>query len=320
MAKPRKVGDKWRVEFRRKDFYASERFKSKSAASEWLVKTEARYLLAKESGTADMTVAELLDVYAKKVSVKKRSAKNEAVRITFMKKQPWAVKKLSDVSRADFSHWRDDRLRSVSAGTVLRDWSLLTHLFTVAVDEWEFMLKSPLVGVSKPKSPPARDRRVSADELAKLKLSSGYEFGDMSKTARTYLAFLFAIETGMRMGEICKLHKSHVTGRVAHLAMTKNGTARDVPLSKRALSILDELPDDDLFDMNAGVMSTLFRKVIARTGIDNLHFHDSRHEAITQLANKMPVLKLARMVGIRDLKILMVYYNETAEEIADLLD
>jgi len=26
------------------------------------------------------------------------------------------------------------------------------------------------------------------------------------------------------------------------------------------------------------------------------------------------------MVGIRDLKILMVYYNETAEEIADLLD
>jgi len=320
MAKPRKVGDKWRGEFRRKDFYASEQFKSKSAANEWLVKTEAKYLLRKETGTADMTVSELLDVYAKKVSVKKRSAKNEAVRIAFMKKQPWADKKLSDVSRADFSHWRDDRLKSVSAGTVLRDWSLLTHLFTVAVDEWEFLPKSPLIGVAKPKSPPARDRRVSDDEIEKLSVCSGYEFGERDKTALTYLAFLFAIETAMRQGEICKLKRSDITKRVAKLEMTKNGSSRNVALSSRALEILDELPTDDLFDMSADVMSTLFRKVVARTGIKDLHFHDSRHEAVTRLAKKMSVLQLQRTTGIKDLIILTVYYNETAEEIADLLD
>ena len=51
-----------------------------------------------------------------------------------------------------------------------------------------------------------------------------------------------------------------------------------------------------------------------------MHFHDSRHEAITRLAKKLNVLDLARMTGIRDLKILNVYYNETAESMAARLD
>jgi len=102
--------------------------------------------------------------------------------------------------------------------------------------------------------------------------------------------------------------------------MTKNGSSRNVALSSRALEILDELPTDDLFDMSADVMSTLFRKVVARTGIKDLHFHDSRHEAVTRLAKQMSVLQLQRTTGIKDLRILTIYYNETAEEIADLLD
>jgi hypothetical protein len=41
---------------------------------------------------------------------------------------------------------------------------------------------------------------------------------------------------------------------------------------------------------------------------------------MTRLARKVPVLDLARITGIKDLKILMVYYNATAEDIAPLLD
>ena len=51
----------------------------------------------------------------------------------------------------------------------------------------------------------------------------------------------------------------------------------------------------------------------------HLHFHDTRHEGITRLAKKLEVLDLARMVGIRDLSILMVYYKPTATEIAERL-
>lgn len=58
----------------------------------------------------------------------------------------------------------------------------------------------------------------------------------------------------------------------------------------------------------------LFRKLVARAAITGLTFHDSRHTACTALSKKLHVLELARQLGMRDLKTLMVYYNESATE------
>jgi integrase len=63
-----------------------------------------------------------------------------------------------------------------------------------------------------------------------------------------------------------------------------------------------------------------FGRIRNKTTITDLHFHDTRHEAITRLSKKMPILALARNVGHTDIKQLMVYYNESASEIAKLLD
>ena len=129
----------------------------------------------------------------------------------------------------------------------------------------------------------------------------------------------YAIETGMRAGEIARLRPENidVDRKVAHLTITKNGTARDVPLSAKAVKILKEVGE---FNLTTEQISSLFRKIKDRTQIKDLTFHDTRHEAITRLSKKLDVLDLARMVGIQDLKILMVYYNATASEIAERLD
>ena len=50
-----------------------------------------------------------------------------------------------------------------------------------------------------------------------------------------------------------------------------------------------------------------------------MHFHDTRHEAITRLAKRLDVLELARVVGHRDPRSLTIYYNETAEQLAKKL-
>jgi integrase len=63
----------------------------------------------------------------------------------------------------------------------------------------------------------------------------------------------------------------------------------------------------------------MFAAATKRAGIEGLTFHDTRHEGLTRLAQKLEVLDLARMVGHRDLKSLMIYYNPTATEIADRL-
>jgi len=60
----------------------------------------------------------------------------------------------------------------------------------------------------------------------------------------------------------------------------------------------------------------LFRKARDKSMIENLKFHDTRHEAITRLARKLQPLDLARMTGHTDLSELLTYYNAAATEIA----
>ena len=124
----------------------------------------------------------------------------------------------------------------------------------------------------------------------------------------------------MRAGEICKLTRGSVIGSVALLTETKNASCRKVPLSKRALEILALLPDDELFNLRSDSLSTHFRTARINAGIDDLTFHDTRHEAITRLASKVEVLDLARIVGHKDIKQLLTYYNKSAQDIAELLD
>ena len=127
----------------------------------------------------------------------------------------------------------------------------------------------------------------------------------------------------MRSGEIVGLtwERVDLERRVAHLPLTKNGTARDVPLSQEAVRLLEALPRlTPAFGLTDAQRDILWRKLRARAKVDGLTFHDARHQAITNLAKKLDVLPLARMVGHRDIRQLMTYYNETAEDLAKRLD
>jgi len=71
-----------------------------------------------------------------------------------------------------------------------------------------------------------------------------------------------------------------------------------------------------LFHVSAASLSAMFRKYKKRTPIEGLTFHDSRHEAITRLARLYSPFDLARIVGHKDIRQLMTYYNRTAADIA----
>src|SRR5690606_2087213 len=106
------------------------------------------------------------------------------------------------------------------------------------------------------------------------------------------------------------------------LPRTKNGDERQVPLSLRAREILFLLPrgDGPVFGVDSGTRDALFRKARDRAEIPDLHFHDSRAEAIWRLSKKLNVLDLARVIGHRDIRSLQLYYNADADELATLLD
>ncbi|HEY0275953.1 MAG TPA: tyrosine-type recombinase/integrase [Paenirhodobacter sp.] len=60
-------------------------------------------------------------------------------------------------------------------------------------------------------------------------------------------AFMFAIETAMRAGEIARLAWSGIDldKRVARLGRAKNGDARNVPISREAVRILKQIESRD---------------------------------------------------------------------------
>lgn len=336
MAYFRKRGDTWQAEVKKVSppLYASDTFPTKAAAVQWANKVEADWYAGKLGGIKDRPFSAIIERYRDEISPTKKGARWERNRLNALLRDPIAKVSVRELSSVHAGEWRDRRLAGtkeqnyedkVSASTVRRDWNLISAACNVAINEWKWLTGSPFKGVKKPAAPPDRDRLVSPEEMKRLIAASGYTTGKLeTSTAKTVAAFMFAIETGMRVGEICNLTWAFVDlrNRVAHLDKTKNGTKRDVALSPRAVAILKQLPKDgdSVFNMTTQSVDALFRKVKNRAGIENLHFHDSRHVAVTQLAAKLDVLELARMIGHKDIKQLMVYFNPSAKSIAKKLD
>jgi integrase len=319
-----KRGDKWVAQVCVKGQRRQKTFALKREAVAWAAEQTSTILVVSAGGVPDITLRAVLDRYGREVTPKKRGARSELLRLGRISRDTLGDVRLPVLTARDLSAWRDRRLGEVMPSSVLRDMTLLSHVFTVAVREWKLLPDSPLTGVRRPKDSNPRDRRISEDEIERLLYGLGYMPNESPKTisARVGAAFLFAIETGMRAGEICGLKWSDIAGVVAKLDMTKNGFSRSVPLSKEALRIISLLPrtNEKIFNLTSQQLEVLFRKARSKSLIQNLHFHDTRHEAITRLARKLDVLDLARMVGIRDLKILMVYYNATPDDIASRLE
>ncbi len=322
MAYYQKRGNNWRAVVRKRGVSKSRTFHTKARAAAWATKLENDILDGVYGCAANNTFGEVLQRYEVEVSKQKKGYRWEAKRIGLFLRDPLADVRLEDLSAADIAAWRDRRLQQVQPASVRREWNLLNHAINIAIREWEWLQKNPMTQVRRPSPARARDRLFTEEEIERLCYAAGYEPGTPTQTAtaRTMAAFLFACETAMRAGEIAALRPddTNTTACTAHLEHTKNGTARIVPLSAPALHILTDLPDG-YFNLTSMQISSLFRKIRRRALIDDATFHDSRHYAITRLAKKLDVLDLARMVGIRDLKILLVYYNESAEEIAKKL-
>lgn len=317
----------WRAEIYVNGIREAKTFPTKNEALAWSSDRESALRHTAKSGIkAVKTCEEAFEKYINQVSIHKKGARWEEVRLRacanfMLEGERLGDMLIKDVDATIMAQYRDMRLKSVKSSTVNREFNLLSNVFTVARKEWKWTNEKPISDVKRPPDPPARNRLVSESELEQLGIVLGYTGTVETKRQSLYVAFLFAIETGMRQGEIAALTWNCVFPSHVHVNKSKNGDERDVPLSERAKILLDSLPkkDERCFGLKADYMSTTFREVRAKTLIHDLCFHDSRHEAITRLAKKLNVLELARMVGHKDIRELMTYFNETAEEIAKKL-
>lgn len=321
MASYRKRGKKWRVEVCIDGDRRSATFDTKTACRDWAIEQETNGI---DAGAESRSLLSAIQRYSKEVSPTKKGMQWEQARLSrFENELLFAPNPINRVKTADIAEWRDNRLTEVKPGTVLREMNLLRSLFEIARKEWGWIEINPIKDVTPPKQPRHRYRRITDHEIDVILDQLGYVEGQPPSTKKQVAAYawLIAIETAMRAGELLSLDSSTVfpEKRFVSLIDTKNGDRRDVPLTTRAVELFDYLPDNKL-NISRDVLSTTFRKARIAAGIEDMTFHDSRHEALTRLAQKLHVLDLARMVGHRDPKSLMIYYNPSAEEIAAKLD
>ncbi|MFN8994022.1 MAG: site-specific integrase [Pseudomonadota bacterium] len=320
MAHIEKRGSRWRVRVRLPDgSRPSQTFRTKAEAAAWAHAAEAGAI---DTPLGEHTLRDALRRFASEVAPTHRGERWEILRCRLLEKAPMTEKRLQALTAADLAAWRDARLREVSAGSVRREMSLLGSVLEVARKEWGWLRASPLSDVKKPPAPASRKRRVSDDEVQRVQMALGYDGGPPTTAShRVALAFEFAVETAMRAGEILGLTWANIRPKAATLPATKNGDVRDVPLSPRAREIIALLPRDapTVFNLAPGIRDALFRKARDRAQIENLTFHDSRAEAIWRLSKRLGVLDLARVIGHRDPRSLMLYYNISADDLADRL-
>lgn len=341
MATIEKRGNRWRARVRRGGIDLSESFRTKTQAQAWATKIEADIDAGKLVKSPDKTVCDLLLRYLKQV-LEPRGSRADILRVLafcgmgqHVTPDPLSQVRLPDLRPSHIAEWRDRRMQEVKPSTVLREWATLSAAFSVAVREWGWLPENPMSKVRRPEPPQPRSRRVTDDEIERLIIAGGYSRDDPPRTvqARVLAAFLFAIETAMRVGEICALRWSDVdlerrTARVRaeDRGARKTGVGRTVPLSSEAVRIVEQVravthDATRVFDLTPPRVDATFRKIRERAMLPDLHFHDSRAEALTRLSKKLDVMQLARVSGHSDIGLLYrVYYREQPEDFVKLLD
>lgn len=315
----------YQAQVRRKGYPVQTRtFESKRDAEAWVATVESemhRGVFLDRSEAERTTLGEILERYRTEITPEKRGWRAENSRLKQLQRHPLAKRMLASLRSVDFSQYRDERLKSVGPKTVQLELGIFSAVLNTAKREWSIPVENPIATIRKPKLPKWRERRLEDDEEERL-LAAAKE----SKSSALAVCIILALETGMRRGEIVDLtwQQIDLNNHVIRLDMTKNGDSRTVPLSDAAESAIRALPRPlhggkltSFHDSNG--LGAAFRRACVRAGIEDLHFHDLRHEAASRLARKMPVATLAKVFGWRTLQMAMRYYNPTDRDLVDAI-
>src|SRR5262249_28596334 len=107
------------------------------------------------------TLGELVERYRDTVSVRKRTARAEQLVLNAFLRHPMARQAISQVTRADFAAYRDERLREIKPSSLKRSLVPLHHLFEVARTEWALPIQqNPISGLRIDGADRRRERRL----------------------------------------------------------------------------------------------------------------------------------------------------------------
>jgi integrase len=324
MASAKKTAEgTWRIQVMVGGRRVGETLPTKREAVEWAARKTLE-LQAVKLGLVGTTksLRDAMRKYAAEVSTTKRGEAKEVVRLRAFERQALPLdQKLSDLTTAQLVAWRDARLAVNARGSVLRDMTMLGAVLETARREWQWVPSNPMKDVRRPQEPDHRERLIRFGEIRVMlrALKYGREIRAVSNAVAH--CFVLALSTGMRAGELAGLTWAQVRTDHVRLLTTKSGKPREVPLSPVGRRIVERMRGWDetlVFGITSQTLDGMFRKYRDRSGLKGFCFHDARHTAATRLARsrRVDVLELCKILGWRDPKQAMTYFNPSVSQLA----
>ncbi len=295
-------------------------FRTKSLAMSWATQREGeleRGLIASVDAAQRTAFAEVIQDYRLRVLPSMRGHHGKPALGQLEKR--FGKMRLISITTRDIILFRDDRLSNgVSGATVIKDLNLIRVLIDYAIREMNIHLPANPARICKnPKAAPSRTRVLDADEQSRL----------FEKFEHPMLPFIttLALETAMRLGELLNMRWCDIDfkKRTLNIPHTKTDTPRLIPLSLKAIATLQAMPRHIEIEQvfycwkRADSFEKTFRRAVVAAKLENFRFHDLRHTATSQLAQKLPnVIELAAITGHTSLTMLKRYYHISAEDLA----
>jgi len=330
MASIRKHRGKWQAQIRRYGYPAlSKTFSVREDAIRWAREqdrlADRGEWAAPTLSSPDTTLADVLARYEREVTPKKRCKASEKYHLRVLARHAIAKLRFNYLTPAAICRFRDDRLKSVSSSTVVRELGILGHAIKIAGNEWNLSVQPDLMSkVEKPEPNRPRERRLTDEEAKAIEKAFKHCLNKLVPEV-----VRFAIATGMRRSEVLSLdwQRINLKTRIALLPITKNGDPRSVPLSNEAVATLERLSKSEkksrglVFPISANAFRMAWERIRRRANIKDLHFHDLRHEAISrffELGLTVPEVQL--ISGHKDVRMLFRYTHLKPEIVSKKLE
>lgn len=212
--------------------------------------------------------------------------------------------KVSDFTFGTVQAFVDERLETVSTGSVIRDLALIKAIINKARREelTDFVPNFPRLKTPKP-----RNRWLTVQEEARLVAAAAPHLKSLIR---------FAVDTGGRRGELLGLdwRYVHLDQKRVTFPDTKNGEDRSVRLCKRAEQTLRDLgPKENgpVFMFQGKAIKCIkkgFDAARTRAGVEDIRFHDLRHTFASRLVQGgVPLYEVMNLTGHKSLEMVQRY-------------
>ena len=315
----------------------SKTFRLKIDAEQWARKAEdeiIRGVYISKSHSEKTTIAKALDRYLKEITpTKKPSSQKPEIRREKTVRKHLGKYTLASLSAANVAQYRDMRLsEGMSTSSVRLELALLSHLYTIAIKEWGMgLVVNPVSNIRKPKPAKGRNRRLVGSEEERL-----LDACESHSNPMVAWVVKLAIYTAMRHSEIINITREQVnlSRRSIFLADTKNGDSRTVPLTNKALDVIQEAINNPIKPTDTKYIffgepgrngkrkpydtKSAWYDSIQKAEIEGLRFHDLRHEATSRFVEAgLSDLEVASITGHKSMQMLKRYTHLRTDNLSD---